>query len=124
MTREASYTDSEGRQWAVTLPDHAPDADAPLGIPIGPPSLEALGLPIDVEVRIHNALFSRRLFTYRDVKGRRSRIMGALQAALKVDVVAIGHLYAPKPVAAPKPPKETKQDKAPKRGQQRRKRRK
>ena len=122
--REMSYTDDEGRQWAVSLPDGVPESDAPLGIPLGPPSLAPLGLPLDVEVRIHNQLFARRLFTPRDVKTRRMEILGALQAALRVDIVAIAALYrVEEPAAAPTKPKQTKQAKAPKRGQQRRKRR-
>ena len=119
--REMSYTDDEGRQWAVSLPDGVPESDAALGIPLGPPSLAPLGLPLDVEVRIHNQLFARRLFTPRDVKTRRMEILGALQAALRVDIVAIAALYrVEEPAAAPAKPKKTA---APKRGQQRRKRR-
>ena len=105
--REASYTDDEGRQWAVRVPDGVPDADASLGIPLGPPSLESLGLPLEFEVRLHNQLCARRLFTFRDMKTRRMEIMGALQAALKVDIMAIAALYRveeppPAVVAQPK----------------------
>ena len=119
--RETSYTDDEGRTWAVQLPDGAPESDAVLGLPLGPPSLESLGLPLDVEVRLHNQLFARRLFTRRDVKARRMDIFGALQAALRVDSTAIVMLYAPPgPAAAPAEPKKTA---APKRGQRRKRRR-
>lgn len=122
--REMSYTDDEGRQWAVSLPDGVPESDAALGIPLGPPSLAPLGLPLDVEVRIHNQLFARRLFTPRDVKTRRMEILGALQAALRVDIVAIAALYrVEEPAAAPAKPKQTKQVKAPKRGRRTRRRR-
>ncbi len=120
--REASYTDEEGRQWAVTLPDDAPESDAALGFPLGPPSLEPLGLPLDVEVRMHNQLFGRRLFTRRDVKGRRMEILGAVQAALKVDVVAIANLYL-EPAAVPEQSKKTKQAKPKRRGRETRRRR-
>lgn len=122
--REMSYTDDEGRQWAVSLPDGVPESDAALGIPLGPPSLAPLALPLDVEVRIHNQLFARRLFTPRDVKTRRMEILGALQAALRVDIVAIAALYrVEEPPAAPAKPKQTKQAKAPKRGRRTRRRR-
>ena len=120
--RQTSYTDEEGRQWAVQLPDGIPDSDATLGIPLGPPSLAPLGLPLDVEVRIHNQLFGRRLFTLRDVKARRMDILGALQAALKVDIVAIAHLYR-ESAEVPAQPEPTKQIDAPKRGQRRKRRR-
>jgi hypothetical protein len=122
--REMSYTDDEGRQWAVSLPDGVPESDAALGIPLGPPSLAPLGLPLDVEVRIHNQLFARRLFTPRDVKTRRMEIVGALQAALRVDIVAIAALYqVEEPAAVPAKPKKTKQVKAPKRGRRTKRRR-
>lgn len=83
--REASYTDSAGRLWMVLLPDGAPDADAPLGLPLGPPSLAALGLPEELEVRLHNALAARRLFTAQDARRRQNELVGAWQAALRVD---------------------------------------
>ena len=119
--REASYTDTEGRQWAVLLPDGVPDSDAALGIPLGPPSLESLGLPLEFEVRLHNQLYVRRLFTFRDMKTRRMEIMGALQAALRVDIVAITAIYrAEEPPAVVAQPKKTA---APKRGQRRKRRR-
>jgi hypothetical protein len=125
--RETSYTDDDGRRWAVSLPDGVPESDAALGIPLGPPSLAPLGLPLDVEVRIHNQLFGRRLFTPRDVKTRRMEILGALQAALGVDIVAIAALYRVEEPAAvsakAKQTKRTKQTKAPKRGQRRKRRR-
>lgn len=77
----------------MLLPEGAPDVDAPMGLRLGPPSLEALDLPEDVEVRLHNQLFARGLFTELDVKRRRLDIFGALQAALKVDVRRVAELY-------------------------------
>lgn len=91
--RQASYEDAKGRKWAVLLPDDATEADAPMGIPLGPPSLESLDLPEEVEVRLHNQLFERRLFTVADIKARRQDIFGALQATLKVDIARIAALY-------------------------------
>lgn len=91
--RQTSYEDAKGRKWAVLLPEDATDADAPMGIPLGPPSLESLDLPEDVEVRLHNQLFERRLFTQADVRARRQDIFGALQATLKVDIARIAALY-------------------------------
>ena len=88
-----SYEDSKGRMWATRLPDDAPEEDAPMGIPLGPPPLESLALPEETEIRLHNQLFSRRLFTEKDVKTRISDVVGALQAALAVDAGAIISLY-------------------------------
>jgi len=83
--RETTYVDNEGRQWAVLLPEEVPDSLAVQGVPIGPPSLSALNLPIDIEVRLHNQLFARHLLTEREVRARPEDVMGALMAALKVD---------------------------------------
>ena len=119
--KRVSYTDRAGRQWATMLPDGKPDSDASTGIPLGPPSLEALKLPKEIEVRLHNQLCGRRLFTFKDMKTRRTEILGALQAALRVDIVAIAALYRVEepPAVLAKPTKTP----APKRGQRRKRRR-
>lgn len=94
MSRRVTYTDDAGRRWVVVLPDDKPISDAAMGIPVGPPSMEPLGLPEEIEVRLHNALVDRGLLTERDFKTRRSHVMGALQTALKVDIVRVAALYA------------------------------
>jgi len=91
--RETSYEDGEGRRWAVLLPESAPESDAAQGIPVGPPSLEVLGLPLEVEVRLHNQLFDRHLLRSSDVKRRPADVMGALMATLKVDKQRIIAVY-------------------------------
>lgn len=91
--RESKYQDSDGRWWAVMLPDGASDRDASMGIPLGPPSLQALGLPSETEVRLHNQLFSRRVFTAQDARKMRQNIFGALQSALKIDVSKVVDVY-------------------------------
>lgn len=93
--KAVDWTDEEGRIWRALIPQSVPDADAPRGVPLGPPSLEDLGLPLEQEVRLHNQLHARRLFTIRDVKARRLDVQGALQAALKVDSQRIVNLYLP-----------------------------
>jgi len=91
--RRTNYEDGKGRKWAVMLPDDAPDADAPMGLPVGPPSLDSLDLPEEIEVRLHNALFDRGLLTARDVRARRREVLGALISALKLGVSRITALY-------------------------------
>ena len=91
--REVSYEDKQGRRHRVLLPEDAPDSTAPQGIPVGPPSLEALDLPREVEIRIHNQLHDRGLFTARDVKTRPQDVMGALMAALKIDKQRLVAVY-------------------------------
>ena len=91
--RETKYVDPQGRYHAVLLPDGAPDSDASMGIPLGPPSLAALNLPESLEVLLHNQLYSRRIFTWQDAKKRRQDVVGALQGALKIDAERILELY-------------------------------
>lgn len=91
--RQTSYEDADGRKIAVLLPDEDSDVNAPMGFRLGPPSLESLDLPEDVEIRLHNQLFERRLFTQADIRARRQDIFGALQATLKVDIARIAALY-------------------------------
>ena len=91
--REVSYTDHKGRMWMVRLPNGAPDSDAPLGIPIGPHSLEELGLSEELEVALHNQLFSRKIFTSRDVKAKRAEVILAIKGALKLDSEKIYALF-------------------------------
>lgn len=91
--KDAFYVDSAGRKWATRLPDDASDTDAELGIPIGPPSLEALRLPEEMEVRLHNQLFDRRIFTFEQARANKLNVQAAMQAALKLDVLHIVEIY-------------------------------
>lgn len=93
MMRFATWQDPEGRRWRTLVPEGAPDADASLGIPAGPPDLSSLGLPEDIEVRLHNALFERRLFDWTDVRKHGGDVTVAMQSALKLDVQRILLLY-------------------------------
>ena len=92
--RTADYIDRIGLTRRVLLPDSASDLEAEMGIPLGPPSLEALGLPIELERRLHQELVLRGLFTYNDVLKRSNDLKGAWQAALGVDVSRLMSLYA------------------------------
>ena len=90
---QVEYVDDDGRKWAVKVPEGEED-NANMGIPIGPPDLSELGLPIDVEVRLHNQLYNRGLFTLRDIRGRRqNEIFAAIQSALNVDVSKVTSLF-------------------------------
>ena len=91
--RQSSYTDEEGRRRAVWLPDGAPDSDAQMGLPLGPPDLGLLGLPPEVEIRLHNQLFDRGLLRAKDVLRRRQEVFAALQAAFRVETERIVVLY-------------------------------
>jgi hypothetical protein len=91
--RRSTYTDNAGRIHVVLLPDDAPDSHATLGIPVGPPSLAALGLPEELEIRLHNQLVARNVLTAADAKARRSDILGALQKALSMDTDRVATCY-------------------------------
>ncbi len=91
-TVKATYTDEEGRQY-VTLVPEGQEHMARSGIPVGPPDLTSLGLPIDIEVRLHNALYDRNILTLYDAKQKASEVQAALQGALKVGTHTIISLY-------------------------------
>ncbi len=93
--REVDWTDAEGRIWRTLIPQNVSDSEAQRGVPVGPPSLEDLGLPLAHEVRLHNQLHARRLFTIKDVRTRRRDIVGALLAVFKLDAQRIVELYLP-----------------------------
>lgn len=81
------------RKYKVRVPDGAPQALWQAGIIIGPPDLSELGLPVGIETRLHNELFSRGLITKRDVRKRMSDVYGALQAALQVDATTVASQF-------------------------------
>lgn len=91
--RRVAYTDSEGRLKISLLPDKALDIEAPNGVPVGPPNLEELKLPRDIEVRLNNELYNRGIITAQDAVKRRPEVLGALMAALKVDAGQIVDVY-------------------------------
>lgn len=94
VLRTAQYEDTEGRRRRVLLPETLTDEEAEMGIPNGPPLLTALQLPADIEVKLHNELFNRGLFTLRDIrKAGRPAIQAALMAALSLDVERVLALY-------------------------------
>jgi hypothetical protein len=92
--KEVDWLDDDGRWHRSGLPEGVSDTEAAIGVPLGPPSLEALGLPLAVEVRLHNQLHARRLFTARDLHRRLPDAQSAIASALRLDVQALEALYA------------------------------
>jgi len=90
--REVVYTDKQGRKFRRGLPDNAPDSDAKMGLDMGPPDLSALKLPVQVEVRLNNALFSRKIFTAKDARNI-VQLQAALQEAYRVDAQTLQTIY-------------------------------
>ena len=91
--RDTVFTDKQGRLWAVRLPEGLPDSDANMGIPVGPPSLESLGLPEEIEIALHNQLYSRKIFTSNDIRRHRQDVTAAVIGALKLEVDKLLELY-------------------------------
>lgn len=91
--QRVSYTDQDGRKKVVLLPEGVSEDEAAMGIPIGPPSLDELGLPLESEVRLNNELFNRGIFTAVDAIKRRADIIAAIQATFKVDASRIVTVY-------------------------------
>ena len=100
--RQAKYTDILGRVWVTYIPDGVPESDASMGVPVGPPSMDPLGLPQDIAIALHNELVARGLLTARDIKRRRQDVVAALRSALKISVPDVVRLYTQ---SAPKVPK-------------------
>lgn len=91
--RQVEYRDPVGRRWVTLIPEGQPDETAPMGIPVGPVSLESLRLPLDFEVRLHNAFVASGLLTERDVRRRIPDVMSAIRSVLRVSAHDIIQLY-------------------------------
>jgi len=97
MIERVDYEAQDGRKFRVEVPLGCLPEDYDAGIPVGPPDMDALleerGWSKDARVRLHNQLFSRGLFTYRDVCAKPQHLEGALKAALKTDMVTVHEFY-------------------------------
>lgn len=97
--RHIERTDAQGRKFLVALPDNAPDSHAQYGVVIGPPDLSELKLPMQMEVRLNNALFARKLFTRIDVRRRKQELLAVWQSVLQADVQTLASVYEPQAAA-------------------------
>lgn len=72
-----------GRKYKVLFDSGMPGAY----IVIGPPEglVDTLGLPESFATRLHNILFERRIFSYKDISNTRTAV-GILQEVLQLDV--------------------------------------
>ncbi len=86
------FKDEQGRKYLVEVPDGFADM-AEAGIVFGPPDLSELELPLEMEVKLNNQLYDRKLFTLADVRRRPEEIRAALMAILRIDVRRIKSLY-------------------------------
>lgn len=93
--RQVSWTDDLGRKWVSRIPEGAADDEAPRGIPYGPPPLDDLGLPDELQTRLHNQLVDRGLLTPADLRRKGvGEVASALMAALRVDAGRVAALFS------------------------------
>lgn len=91
--KDVDFVDETGRTFRVRVPDECPPENYHQGIRIGPPLLSDLGWPESIEIRLHNALHSRRIFTAKDVMGRPRDVQAAIMAACKLDMQRLQRIY-------------------------------
>lgn len=87
------YEAPDGRLYRRGVPEGAPPERASVGVPLGPPDLDALGLPDELNKRLHNELYHRGIFTVDDARRRRADVQTAIRAALKLNVSRILAIY-------------------------------
>ena len=90
---EKQEVEIQGRKYLAHV---SPEAGTPgATIIIGPPEglVDELGLPEETATRLHNILYTRRLFTYHDIS-RPGAALGALQEALNVDAQKLAEKFA------------------------------
>lgn len=83
----------QDKKYKAIVPDGSDPSTWSYGVIVGPPDLSILGLPYDIEVRLHNELYVRGLIKYVDVRRDMRSVTGALMAALKVDTQLIAQAY-------------------------------
>lgn len=92
------HQDNEGRKFIYMIPETAPESHAEMGVLLGPPSLEELDLPLQLEVKLNNALFARNIITPEDARNT-ELIRDAILGALKLDAQKIASLYRGETIA-------------------------
>jgi len=82
----------EGRKYQVLQSEDIPPGGY---IKLGPPEglVDTLGLPEEIATRLHNILYDRKLFTYKDIS-RPGAAFGAMQEALSVDAQKLAEAFA------------------------------
>lgn len=91
--KQVEYSDVAGRHWARMLPNSEPNSRAGIGIPVGPPPLDSLDLPEDLQTRLHNELYARGILTLDQALTNRREIQAAMMAAFRLDVDRIIACY-------------------------------
>ena len=94
MSKVVKWVNDYGREQASLLPDHAPDSDAPKGVPMLSIDVDELDLPEPFATRLHNQLVLRRLWDWPAVrKGGPNILFTALMGAFKPTLIELTQLY-------------------------------
>ena len=95
MSKVVKWEDEYGRKQASLLPDHAPDSDAPKGVPMLSVDVDELDIPEPLLTKLHNQLVLRELWDWPSVlkRGGRQALMTALLGAIKPTVIELTQLY-------------------------------
>ena len=88
---ETKQIEVKGRKYEVIF---SPDMPAGAYVIVGPPEglMESMGLPEPFATRLHNILYDRRIFTYKDISGSRIAT-GVLQEALQLDAQLLAEAF-------------------------------
>lgn len=89
---EAKEIVINGRKYMAYV---SPDEQQGAFVIIGPPEglVESLGVQEPFATTLHNILYDRRLYTYKDVAANQKVAYGALQEALNIDAQRLVQAY-------------------------------
>ena len=89
---EAKEIEIDGRKYMAYV---SPDEQSGAHVIIGPPEglVDAMGLPEPFATRLHNILFDRRIFSYKDIVAGKNTAVGIMQEALSLDVQKLVEAY-------------------------------
>lgn len=89
---EAKEITVDGRKYLAYV---SPDEQQGAYVVIGPPEglTDSLGLPEPFATTLHNILYDRKLFSYKDISSNQKIAVGALQEALGVDAQKLVEAY-------------------------------
>ena len=79
--KRISWTDEDGFNRAVLLPQSAPDEYVHLGIPSEPPNVALIDW-VEIKRDLHNALMNENILTWRDVQNGQNRISAICRRVL------------------------------------------
>ena len=86
--RKVIWVDLKGRKHCSLVRDDDPDHLAPSGIPHDPPDLSRLDWEA-IELKLHNLLVERGLYTYDDVVALQNGVTSSILSTLKREVIAL-----------------------------------